>query len=57
MIAAVCQFEDLHSAVNTTVNVLQSCIPVAKIGLFLCMVTSRDEAILKNIFAKCLILV
>ncbi len=32
MVAAVCQFEDLHSAINTTVNVLHSCIPVAKIG-------------------------
>ena len=32
MVAAVCQFEDVQSAVDATVNVLQSCIPVAKIG-------------------------
>ena len=32
MVAAVCQFENVQSAVDTTVNVLQSCIPVAKIG-------------------------
>jgi hypothetical protein len=64
IVAVVCQFPDVQAAINTTVTILQTGIPIAKIGTFSLFSSKFDilaiymcmlifiRRFIKNVFVK-----